>query len=49
MEGYMVYWEENMPNNEWKVLREGAPQGREIEILEGEGVCDAWGRSLGAK
>ena len=43
----MVYWEENMPNNEWKVLREGAPQGG--EILEWEGICDAWGRSLGAK
>ena len=36
MEGYMVYWEENMPNNEWKVLREGAPQGGQRQKLEGK-------------
>ena len=36
MEGYTVYWVKNMPNNEWQVLREGAPPGGQIEKLEGK-------------
>lgn len=45
-----VYWEENMPNNERKLLREGAPQGWHIvRETRGKGICDSWSRSVGVR